>query len=43
MGFGDKNFSLRPTLHVEDKSGVVPANSDLEYEVELVRVSIPPS
>lgn len=43
LGFGNKNFSLRPTLHAEDKSGVVPANSDLEYDVELVRVSVPPS
>jgi hypothetical protein len=32
-GFGDKNFSSRPTPYVEDKSGVVPANSDLEYDV----------
>lgn len=43
MGFGDKAFSLRPTLHAGDKEAVVPPNSTLEYEVTLVRVSPPPT
>lgn len=43
LGFGDKGFMLRPTEHVPDKQGIIPAGATLEYEVELVRVSIPPS
>ncbi|GAX80768.1 hypothetical protein CEUSTIGMA_g8203.t1 [Chlamydomonas eustigma] len=43
LGFGSQGAVLRPTEHVPDKQGVVPPNSDLEYEIELVRVSIPPS
>jgi FKBP-type peptidyl-prolyl cis-trans isomerase len=43
MGFGNQPYALRGTRHVKDKEGVVPPNSTLEYELELVRVSIPPS
>ena len=43
MGFGDKPFSLKATLHASDKQGVVPPGSTLEYELTLVRVSIAPS
>lgn len=42
-GFGDKGFTLRPTEHVPDKQGIIPPGAALEYELELVRVSIPPS
>lgn len=43
LGFGDKGFMLRPTEHVPDKQGIIPPGATLEYELELVRVSIPPS
>eukprot|EP00197_Chlamydomonas_leiostraca_P004675 CAMPEP_0202866630 /NCGR_PEP_ID=MMETSP1391-20130828/8219_1 /ASSEMBLY_ACC=CAM_ASM_000867 /TAXON_ID=1034604 /ORGANISM="Chlamydomonas leiostraca, Strain SAG 11-49" /LENGTH=201 /DNA_ID=CAMNT_0049546599 /DNA_START=208 /DNA_END=813 /DNA_ORIENTATION=- len=43
LGFGAAGTTLRPTLHAGDKAGVIPPNADLEYELELVRVSIPPS
>jgi FKBP-type peptidyl-prolyl cis-trans isomerase len=43
LGFGDRGAVLRPTEHVPDKQGVVPPGADLEYDLELVRVSIPPS
>lgn len=43
QGFGDKPFSLRPTLHAGNKEAVVPPNSALEYDVSLVRVSPPPT
>ena len=43
LGFGDKGFTLRPTEHVPEKQGVIPPGATLEYEVELLRVSIPPS
>lgn len=42
-GFGQDGISLQSTRHVPDKSGVVGPNMDLIYDVELVRVSIPPS
>lgn len=42
-GFGEEGISLKPTLHVPEKQGIVPPGADLTYEVELVRVSIPPS
>ncbi len=34
---------LQPTNHVADKSGVIPGGAALEYDLELLRVSIPPS
>lgn len=43
LGFGDRGLTLRPTEHVPEKQGVVPPDATLEYELELVRVSIPPS
>lgn len=43
LGFGRNGTSLRPTEHVPGKSGEVPPNATLTYELELVRVSIPPS
>jgi FKBP-type peptidyl-prolyl cis-trans isomerase len=42
-GFGDRGAVLRPTEHVPDKQGVIPAGAQLEYELDLLRVSIPPS
>ena len=42
-GFGPNGGVLRPTEHVPDKDGVIPPDADLEYVLELVRVSIPPS
>eukprot|EP00967_Tisochrysis_lutea_P066072 scaffold85984_cov20-Tisochrysis_lutea.AAC.2 len=41
-GFGDAGTVLKPTNHVPGKSGVIPGNAFLEYDVELLRVSIPP-
>jgi FKBP-type peptidyl-prolyl cis-trans isomerase len=43
LGFGNQGAVLRPTEHVPDKQGAIPPGADLEYELELVRVSIPPS
>jgi len=43
QAFGDRGAVLRPTEHVPDKQGVIPAGAELEYDLELVRVSIPPS
>lgn len=43
LGFGPNGATLRPTEHVPGKQGVVPPNAMLTYELELVRVSIPPS
>jgi len=42
-GFGDQVYALRGTAHAGEKTGMVQPNSTLEYEVELVRVSVPPS
>lgn len=45
LGFGTQGVSLRGTTHVPDKEAQaeVPPNATLRYELELVRVSIPPS
>ncbi len=43
LGFGASGTVLRPTEHVPDKAGVVPPSATLEYELELMQVSIPPS
>ncbi|EFJ42139.1 hypothetical protein VOLCADRAFT_107395 [Volvox carteri f. nagariensis] len=43
LGFGERGAVLRPTEHVPDKQGIVPPAATLVYDVELVRVSIPPS
>ena len=43
LGFGEQGTVLRPTEHVPTKQGVVPSGATLEYELSLVRVSIPPS
>ncbi len=42
-GFGASGAVLRPTEHVPEKSGVIPPDAELEYDIELIRVSIPPS
>lgn len=42
-GFGEDGLTLRPTEHVPEKQGVVPPGATLEYELNLLRVSIPPS
>lgn len=42
-GFGENGIALKPTLHVPEKQGVVSPGALLEYDMELVRVSIPPS
>ncbi|KAF5834570.1 FKBP-type peptidyl-prolyl cis-trans isomerase [Dunaliella salina] len=41
-GFGDAGTVLKPTNHVPGKSGVIPGDAFLEYDLELLRVSIPP-
>jgi FKBP-type peptidyl-prolyl cis-trans isomerase len=43
LGFGEQGTVLRPTEHVPTKQGVVPPGATLDYELSLVRVSIPPS
>ncbi len=43
LGFGERGATLRPTEHVPEKQGAIPAGAVLEYEIELLRVSIPPS
>ena len=43
LGFGEQGTMLRPTEHVPKKQGVVPPGATLEYELSLIRVSIPPS
>lgn len=43
LGFGDAGATLRPTEHVPEKAGIVPPGATLEYDLTLVRVSIPPS
>lgn len=43
LGFGDRGSVLRPTEHVPEKQGIIPGGAELEYTLELVRVSIPPS
>lgn len=45
LGFGDRGISLRGTEHAPGKEPAadVPPNASLHYELELLRVSIPPS
>ena len=42
LAFGERGYSFQATRHVDDKSGIIPPNSTVDYELELVRVSIPP-
>eukprot|EP00892_Ulva_mutabilis_P000840 jgi/Ulvmu1/10757/UM068_0047.1 len=42
-GFGEAAYAIRSTRHAGDKEAVIPPASTLTYELELVRVSIPPS
>jgi len=42
-GFGDGGATLRPTEHAPDKRGEVPPGATLEYRLEVLRVSVPPS
>lgn len=43
LGFGAAGAVLRPTRHAADKAAQIPPNATLEYELQLVQVSIPPS
>lgn len=43
LGFGERGAVLRPTEHVPDKQGVIPGGATLTYDIELLRVSVPPS
>ena len=43
LGFGESGYVLRPTEHVPEKQGLVPPGATLEYELSVLRVSIPPS
>ena len=45
LGFGDKGISLRGTEHAPGKKPAadVPPDAVLRYELELLRVSVPPS
>lgn len=42
-GFGGNGYTSRPTAHVPEKRGEVPPGATLEYDIEVVRVSVPPS
>ena len=42
-GFGENGYTARPTEHVPEKRGEVPPGATLEYDIEVVRVSVPPS
>jgi FKBP-type peptidyl-prolyl cis-trans isomerase len=42
-GFGEAGSVLRPTEHVPEKQGIIPGGAELEYEIDLKVVSIPPS
>ena len=41
--FGSDGFTAKPTEHVPDKRGEVPSGAMLEYDIEVLRVSVPPS
>ena len=43
QGFGEKGGQIAATLHAPGKQGVIPENATLTYDLELIRVSIPPS
>ncbi|DBA87837.1 hypothetical protein WJX77_012294 [Trebouxia sp. C0004] len=43
LGFGENGGSVAPTLHAPGKQGVIPHDAVLTYDLELIRVSIPPS
>ncbi|DBB17772.1 hypothetical protein WJX82_010927 [Trebouxia sp. C0006] len=43
LGFGENGGSVAPTLHAPGKQGVIPRDALLTYDLELIRVSIPPS
>ena len=42
LAFGERGYSFQATRHVGDKAGIIPPNSTVDYELELLRVSIPP-
>jgi FKBP-type peptidyl-prolyl cis-trans isomerase len=42
-GFGSEAYMIRNTRHSKDKATVIPPNAVLEYDLSLVRVSVPPS
>lgn len=43
QGFGEKGGQVAATLHAPGKQGVIPENATLSYELELLKISIPPS
>ena len=43
QGFGEKGGQVAASLHAPDKQGVIPKDATLTYDLELIRVSIPPS
>lgn len=43
QGFGEKGGQIAATLHAPGKQGVIPKDATLTYDLELIRVSIPPS
>ena len=42
-GFGQQGGTIQATLHAPGKEGQIPGNATLQYELEVIRVSIPPS
>lgn len=43
LGFGEEGGVVHPTEHAPEKRGIIPGNATLEYAIELLRISIPPS
>ena len=42
-GFGGNGYTAKATEHVPEKRGEVAPGATLEYDIEVVRVSVPPS
>ena len=43
LGFGKQGGTIKGTLHAPGKQGEIPSDATLQYELEVIRVSIPPS
>ena len=43
QGFGESGGNIAATLHAPNKQGTIPSDATLIYDLELIRVSIPPS